>query len=118
MAKGETLVAAEAGQVLGVVTLADASATSGSPFYDRTDVASFGQFAVQPSKHRLGIGSTLMALVERRAAEQGVAELAIDTSEHAAHLIAFYKARGYRFVEYCQWEVTNYRSVLFAKCLR
>ena len=28
-----------------------------------------------------------------------------------------YQARGYRFVEYCQWEVTNYRSMIFAKRL-
>lgn len=28
-----------------------------------------------------------------------------------------YEARGYRFVERCQWEVTDYRSMVFAKCL-
>ena len=59
----------------------------------------------------------LISLVERRAAEQGVAYLALDTSEHAERLIALYQARGYRFVEYCQWEVTNYRSMVFAKRL-
>jgi GNAT superfamily N-acetyltransferase len=78
-------------------------------------VARFGQFAVRPSYQRAGIGSTLMSLIERRAAERGVVELALDTSEHAAHLIAFYQASGYRFVEHCQWAMVNYRSVLFAK---
>jgi ribosomal protein S18 acetylase RimI-like enzyme len=115
MAKGETIVATKDGNVDGLVTLASIDATQGSPFYDRPDVASFGQFAVRRSRQRLGIGSTLIRLIEARAAEQGVAELALDTSEDATHLIAFYESRGYRFVEYCQWSMTNYRSMVFAK---
>lgn len=115
MDRGETIVAVEHSDVVGLVTLATAAATGGSPFYDRADVASFGQFAVHPRKQRLGIGSTLLNLVEARAAELGVGSLALDTSERAAKLIAFYQARGYAFVEHCQWETTNYRSVVMAR---
>jgi GNAT superfamily N-acetyltransferase len=107
MASGETIVAVYQGRVVGVVTLRSAANTRGTPFYDRPEVASFGQFAVAPAEQRCGIGSTLMRLVERPAAELGVRELALDTSEHAMHLIAFYQNRGYRFVEHCQWEQTN-----------
>ena len=48
MAKGETFVAVDAERVVGVITLADAASTSGSPHYNRPDVANFGQFGVLP----------------------------------------------------------------------
>jgi hypothetical protein len=47
----------------------------------------------------------------------GFSEIALDTSERAHHLIQMYEKRGYRFVEYFQWEVTNYRSVVLSKKL-
>lgn len=43
--------------------------------------------------------------------------LALDTSEHAAHLITFYQSKGYAFVEHVQWPDVNYRSMIFAKTL-
>ena len=116
-AEGETIVAVDEGRIVGIITLADAGGTQGPPFYNRADVARFGQFAVRPSHQQRGIGSTLIALVERRALEEGVAQLALDTSEHAAGLIALYQAKGYRFVEYCQWDGVNYRSMIFSKAL-
>jgi GNAT superfamily N-acetyltransferase len=118
LSKGETIVAVDGGSIVGIVTLIDAAKTTGSAFYNRPDVASFGQFAVRPSHQRLGIGSTLVDMVEQRAAETGVAELGLDTSEHAHHLIAFYEGKGYRFVEYCKWNGVNYRSMIFGKQLR
>lgn len=117
MAKGDTIVAEVDHTVIGTVTLARASSTGGSPFYDRADVAGFGQFGVEPAFQAAGIGSTLLELVETLAAEHGVRELALDTSEHAAHLIRFYMSRGYRFVEFAQWSEVNYRSMIFAKTL-
>jgi GNAT superfamily N-acetyltransferase len=50
--------------VAGTITLAEAQATHGSPFYDRPDVAAFGQFDVLPALRRRGIGSRLMDIVE------------------------------------------------------
>ena len=102
---------------MGIVTLAEIASTRGSPFYDREDVASFGQFAVRPSHQGRGIGAKLMSLVEERAREKGVRELALDTSERAADLIAMYRARGFRFIEHIQWGDTNYRSMVFSKTL-
>ena len=73
--------------------------------------------AVRPSHQGLGIGSTLLRLVEDRARARGVAELALDTSERALRVIELYQSKGYRFVEHVQWSATNYRSVIFAKRL-
>jgi GNAT superfamily N-acetyltransferase len=115
--KGETIVAFDNGRLVGIITLAEIATTRGSPLYDRDDVASFGQFAVRPSHQSRGIGARLLELVEQRALEKGVGELALDTSERAAQLIELYQAKGYRFVEYVQWSDTNYRSMVFSKKL-
>ena len=92
--------------------------TKGSPFYDRADVAGFGQFAVRPSYQGRGIGSRLLNLVEQRAKEKNVAMLALDTSEDATHLITLYQSKGYSFVEHIRWPDVNYRSMIFAKPLQ
>lgn len=115
MGKGDTFVALDGERVIGVITLAEAASTSGSPHYDRPDVANFGQFAVLPAYQGRGVGSELIQMVEKRARDNGIVELALDTSEHAHHLIAMYERRGYRFVEYVRWAQVNYRSRIFSK---
>ena len=117
MAQGETFVATDGDVIIGVVTLLEAAATQGSPFYDRPDVAGLGQFAVRPDYQRRGIGARLMEIVEDRARQNGVVELALDTAEHASDLIAMYERRGYRFIEYVRWDVVNYRSKILSKTL-
>ncbi|MGC4085219.1 MAG: GNAT family N-acetyltransferase [Vicinamibacterales bacterium] len=82
LSRGDTIVALAGDALIGIVTLARASATSGSPFYDRPDVASFGQFAVEPAWQRAGVGTTLMELVEALASARGLSFLALDTSEY------------------------------------
>lgn len=96
MARGETIVAVDGVLIVGAVTLKRASESHGSPFYAQPDVAGFGQFAVRPSHQGRGIGTALLRLVEQRATEQGVRQLALDTSEHASDLITFYTAKGFR----------------------
>ena len=115
LGKGETIVALDNGRLVGIVTLARTVATSGSPFYDRPDVASFGQYAVEPTHQGKGIGSTLLGYVEQIALLRGVRYLALDTSEQATDLIRFYETRGYAFVEHVRWTDVNYRSVVMAK---
>jgi GNAT superfamily N-acetyltransferase len=112
---GACYLAERAGQLAGTITFRPAAATGGCLFYDRPDVASFGQFAVDPAVQHVGIGSALLTFVERRAAEAGTAELALDTAEPAADLIAFYARRGYRIVGHAQWQDVNYRSVIMSK---
>jgi hypothetical protein len=45
----------------------------------------------------------------------GARALALDTSERATTLSAFDATRGYRVVEYWQWDATNDRSVVLEK---
>lgn len=91
--------------------------SGGCDWYERPDVATFGQFAVEPELQRNGYGGRLMDHVEALAASDGAAEIALDTAEPAHHLIAYYTRRGYRIVGHTQWDVTNYRSVIMSKNL-
>jgi len=45
-------------------------------------------------------------------------ELALDTAEGASHLIKYYSDKGYRFIEYINWEITNYRNVVLSEKLK
>jgi len=87
------------------------------PWLERPDVAHLGQFAVDPDLQKLGLGARLMDTVEMRARSQNAKEIALDTAEPAAHLIAWYSRRGYRFIEYARWRGKKYRSVIMSKTL-
>lgn len=104
-------------QLLATVTLSPPHLVHGCPWYDRDDVASVGQLAVHPDWQGLGLGRMFMSHAEEEARDLGAAEVAIDTSEHADHLIRWYEALGYRLVGHADWNVTNYRSVVMSKSL-
>lgn len=87
-------------------------------WYDKKGVGHFGQFGVDPALQKNGIGSTLIRLIEKYSFDNGDNELALDTAEGAEHLIEIYGKRGYRFIEYVQWPLTNYRSVVMSKKLK
>ncbi len=117
--EGHGYVAVRDGRIVGTITLKRKELTKGSPWYDRPDVASFGQFGVEPELQGNGIGGALLLAAERRAVEDGVAELALDTAEGATRLIEMYSKRQYRFIEHVDWRPqTNYRSVILSKTLR
>jgi predicted N-acetyltransferase YhbS len=115
--QGQCFVALEGGAICGTIVFKDASQTSGCPWYDRVDVASIGQFAVEPGLQGNGLGRRLMALAEERALTSGARELALDTAEPATHLVDWYGRLGYRHIEYADWGHTNYRSVIMSKTL-
>ncbi|HYG41844.1 MAG TPA: GNAT family N-acetyltransferase [Bordetella sp.] len=115
IAQGECYVAQAGGKLIGTIIFRPAEGTKGSAWLDRADVASLGQFAVEPEWQSLGLGRRLMALAEARAVQTGAAEIALDTAEPAAHLIEWYARRGYRFIEYAQWQSVNYRSVIMSR---
>ncbi len=71
--------------------------------------------AVQPSQHGLGIGSALLALAERRAAEQGFGEVRLCTNELMLENLAFYAHRGYE--ESHRGLQHGYRRVFLRKTL-
>lgn len=114
-ASGECWIALADGDIVGTVLFKAAARAGGSPWLDRPEVASLGQFAVLPEWQGTELGAQLLGLVERRAAETGAAEIALDTAESAEHLVALYRRRGYRFIEHAQWSHTNYRSVIMSR---
>ena len=103
--------------LLATVTLSPPHLVHGCDWYDRPEVASIGQVAVHPDWQGRGLGRVLMEHAECAAAHGGVTEVAVDTSEHAEHLIAWYRRQGYRYVGDADWNVTNYRSVVLSKTL-
>lgn len=117
MERGTTYVAYEGETLVGTITCNHVEHTSGCVWYDRDDVASFGQFAVMPERQGEGIGTRLIGLVEREASRQGVRYMALDTAETAEMLILFYRRLGYKVVGHTQWNETNYRSVIMRKRL-
>jgi len=114
----ECYVAVARGKIVGTITFRDCARTGSCAWYDRPDVASFGQFGVEPNLQGQGIGSTLIACVEDRAHSIGAEEIALDTAEPAKHLIDFYARHGYRIVDRVKWEEVNYSSVIMSKSLR
>lgn len=115
---GDCYLAIQDGTLVGTVTFRDPGRSQGCPYYERGDVATFNQLAVDPDRRGEGIGRRLMTLVEELAIAAGAAEIACDTAESAAHLIALYERRGYRAVGFVDWRpTTNYRSVILSKAL-
>lgn len=117
VAEGECFVATSNRAIVGTIAFRPAARTKGCPWYDRPEVASFGQFAVEPTLQSNGLGRRLVAQVEERARASGAKEIALDTAEPATHLVEWYGRLGYRFIETTKWSHTNYRSVVLSKAL-
>lgn len=115
IAQGECFVATADGVICATMLFRPAEQTGGTPWYDRQDVASFGQFAVEPGLQSNGLGRRLIAVAEERAVATGAQELALDTAEPALHLVSWYGRLGFRHIEHVQWTHTNYRSVVLSK---
>ncbi|MFI5144059.1 MAG: GNAT family N-acetyltransferase [Ignavibacteria bacterium] len=116
---GECLIAEQNGKLIGTILLyGDFSDKGDVPdLYRRKDVKVFGKFAVDPEFQKSGVGGILLDFAENHAKEQGMKELALDTSEDTTHLIEFYKKRGYEIICNHQWKITNFRSVVMSKKL-
>lgn len=122
-ASGECLVAelnGAAGQparLAGTILFHEVEAAEGPPWFRRSNVDSFSQFAVDPDTQGRGIGQALLDAVEARARESGATELALSMAEPDTALLEYYKRRGYRLIEHWQWPYTNYRSAILSKAL-
>lgn len=115
---GQCMVAVDAaGTLVGTLVVQPTDAENECAYFTRAGVAAVHQFAVEPARQGLGIGRQLLGEAERWAAANGFAELAMDTAEGAAHLIALYTRQGYRPVGHVQWPGKVYRSVVLAKAL-
>ncbi|MBV8659925.1 MAG: GNAT family N-acetyltransferase [Burkholderiales bacterium] len=115
---GHGFILERAGEVLGTLSVyGPGQGQAGCAYYDLPGVWHMGQFAVDPALQSSGLGGRLLDHIERFAADNGATELALDTSEHATHLIAWYCRRGYVQVDTTQWGHTNYLSVVMSRRL-
>ena len=117
---GKGFVLTEADKIVGTIVYYTTmhNRTDCPPIYNETGVGHFGQFAVEPFLQKQGLGSMLMNHVEQYALAEGDHTICFDTSEHAQHLIDYYKNRGYEFAAYHQWADTNYKSMVMKKALQ
>lgn len=118
IARGRCLVAIDDGALVGTVMVHPPGRSAGCPCYERPDVATIGQFGVLPGRQGAGTGTRLLRRAEKLALASGAAELALDTSEGADHLIGWYERERFRFVEHAQWEGKTYCSVIMSKRVR
>ncbi len=118
LSQGLAFVAELDSRIVGTATLYLPPSETGCAWYDREDVARFGQFGVEPSLQRRGIGSQLLEIIEATTLAHGVPNLALDTAEGAAHLVELYERRGFVYVCHADWDITNYRSVIMNKRLK
>lgn len=105
------------GGIVGTVTLMPPSSRKYHPYYERPDVAIFGQFAVDPTLQQGGIGKHVVQLLEQRVRDLGAHKLACDTAEGATHLVEWYTRMGYEQVDKTDWPHATYTSVIFSKTL-
>ncbi len=115
---GYCLIAEANGTMVGTVTYYAPGVKTYCDWYARNGVGHIGQFAVLPDYQGFGIGGRLLDAVEALAVNGDGTDLALDTAEPAAHLRRYYEKRGYRCVDYVQWEGKTYRSVIMSKPLR
>lgn len=112
---GESFLGFLSDELISTITLVEAREGESCEYYRKPGVYFFTQFAVKPDCQKLGIGSYLMDFIEDHAKFSGAKYLALDTSERAIDLINLYSKRNYKLVDYVQWDVTNYRSVVLSK---
>ncbi|WP_341312576.1 GNAT family N-acetyltransferase [Paraburkholderia sp. IMGN_8] len=114
-ARGDCYVAVCEGRLVGTMTLYAPDRESPCELYRRDDIASVRQFGVEPVWQARGIGTLLLAFADHWAATRGYAELALDTPQPAAHLIAFYRGQGFRIVDFVRFDGKHYDSAILSK---
>lgn len=116
--KSRCYIAVFEGKMVGTICYRSPKVKAHHDYYNQPFVASFGQFAVDPEFQNIGLGGKLIELVEKCAIQDGAKTIGIDTAEAAIDLINYYQKRGYAFVTYAQWHMTNYRSIIMTKDLQ
>ncbi|MEQ5843854.1 GNAT family N-acetyltransferase [Paraburkholderia acidicola] len=112
---GDCHVAVCDGRIVGTMTLYAPDRDSPCELYRQNDVASVRQIGVEPEWQSRGIGAFMLAFAEHWAATRGYAELALDTPQPAAHLIAFYRRQGFRIGDFMRFDGKRYDSAILHK---
>lgn len=125
--RGQTYVALRPGtgapsgnfkeRLLGTILFQEREDAAFPPWFLRSDVTHFSQFAVEPGLQKGGVGTALLARVEHETLACGCRELALSMAEPDTPLREYYERRGYRVVQTWQWPYTNYQSLIMSKTL-
>jgi GNAT superfamily N-acetyltransferase len=114
---GDCFVAVADRRVVGTVTVHGADRASPVNWYRNPEVASIHQFAVDPSRQGVGVGSALLRAAEDWARCRRYVQLALDTPQPAEHLRAFYGGRGFMEAETVKLSGKSYFSVVLSKAI-
>ena len=104
IADGQTWLAEDAGEVVGVLVLED-----------RSDHLLLEVLAVAPGQQGSGVGHRLMALADEQAVDRGFDEVRLFTNARMTENLVYYPRQGY--VETHRDEVNGFHRVFFAKRL-
>ena len=104
IADGQTWLAEDAGEVVGVLVLED-----------RADHLLLEVLAVAPGQQGSGVGHRLMALADEQAVDRGFDEVRLFTNARMTENLVYYPRQGY--VETHRDEVNGFHRVFFAKRL-
>ena len=115
--KGTCYIIKRENELIATITYSNTFQARGCSWYNKENVAKINQFAVHPKFQKIGLGSKILEIMEDIAKQDGAKELALDTAEGVDYLIEYNKKRGYRFIEFAQWEGKNYRTVILSKNL-
>lgn len=113
--RGVAWIALREARIVGTATLYVPPNVRGCDWYDRGDVAYFGQFAVEPDLQGEGIGRQLLEAIEAETRRRGIPHLALDTAAGATRLIETYRRHGFVQVGTADWSITNYQSIVMNK---
>jgi len=113
--QGTCYIAVCNARIVGTMTLYAGDPYSFCELYCRDDVASIRQFGIDPAYQTRGIGKVMLAFADHWAATRGYAQLALDTPQPAAHLIAFYRGQGFRIAEFVRRPGKLYDSAILSK---
>jgi GNAT superfamily N-acetyltransferase len=104
IADGQTWLADDAGEVVGVLVLED-----------RADHLLLEVLAVAPGQQGSGVGHRLMVLADEQAVDRGFDEVRLFTNARMTENLVYYPRQGY--VETHRDEVNGFHRVFFAKRL-
>lgn len=113
--RGDCYVAVCDRRLVGTMTLYAPDRDSPCELYRQEDVASLRQLGVDPAWQNRGVGKLLLAVADHWAATRGYAELALDTPQSAAHLIAFYRGQGFRIANFMRFDGKRYDSAVLSR---
>ncbi|WP_322087162.1 GNAT family N-acetyltransferase [Burkholderia sp. BCC1999] len=117
MLTGECFVALGNAHLVATMTMLSHDPDSRCDPYRSRCVATLGQLAVDPVWQDRGIGRSLLAFAQHRAAARGATHLALDAPHAAVRLVDFYRREGFQPVDVMRFPGHNYDSVILCKAV-